>query len=159
MWRAESDGKDITGASNTERGAMPPRLLSIIVIAAVMSGCGASAEQIETANRRIRVLAFCLDEVAEGIGTGTFEPKYVECIDILGRNDGQGFRELQAADMRVVVMDLLSDRETAFQWHIDRATDAPDADTRQSAMVAYQVMLGATSDELRALAQTRERQD
>ena len=53
----------------------PPRLLSIIVIAAVMSGCGASAEQIETANRRIMVLAFCLDEVAEGIGTGTFEPK------------------------------------------------------------------------------------
>ena len=105
------------------------------------------------------MLAFCLDEVAEGIGTGTFEPKYVECIDILGRNDGQGFRELQAADMRVVVMDLLSDRETAFQSHIDRATDAPDADTRQSAMVAYQVMLGATSDELRALAQTRERQD
>ena len=39
--------------------------------------------------------------------------------------------------MRVVVMDLLSDRETAFQSHVDRATDAPDADTRQSAMVAY----------------------
>ena len=55
--------------------------------------------------------------------------------------------------MRVAVMDLLSDRETAFQVQIDRATDAPDADTRQSAMVAYQVILGATSDELRALAQ------
>ena len=39
------------------------------------------------------------------------------------------------------------------------ATVALDADTRQSAMVAYQVMLGAASDELRALVQTRERQD
>ena len=94
---------------------------SILVIVAVMSGCGASAEQIEAARLRIRVLASCLDEVAEGIGTGAFEPKYAECIDILGRNDGQGFRELQAADMRVAVMDLLSERETAFQTQIDRA--------------------------------------
>ena len=94
---------------------MPTRLLSILVIVAVISGCGASAEQIEAARLRIRVLASCLDEVAEGIGTGAFEPKYAECIDILGRNDGQGFRELQAADMRVAVMDLLSERETAFR--------------------------------------------
>ena len=130
---------------------MPTRLLSILVIVAVMSGCGASAEQIEAARLRIRVLASCLDEVAEGIGTGAFEPKYAECIDILGRNDGQGFRELQAADMRVAVMDLLSERETAFQTQIDRATEAQDTDARRSAMVAYQIMLGATADELRTL--------
>ncbi len=99
------------------------------------------------------MLASCLDEVAEGIGTGTFEPKYVECIDILGRNDGQGFRELQAADMRVAVMDLLSERETAFQTQIDRATEAQDTDARRSAMAAYQIMLGATADELRTLTQ------
>ena len=42
---------------------------------------------------------------------------------------------------------------------VGKTTVAPDADTRQSAMVAYQVMLGAASDELRALVQTRERQD
>ena len=118
-----------------------------------MSGCGASAEQIEAARLRIRVLASCLDEVAEGIGTGAFEPKYAECIDILGRNDGQGFRELQAADMRVAVMDLLSERETAFQTQIDRGTEAQDTDARRSAMAAYQIMLGATADELRTLTQ------
>ena len=71
------------GGSRCDSMCHATRLLSILVIAAVMSGCGASAEQIEAARLRIRVLASCLDEVAEGIGTGTFEPKYAECIDIL----------------------------------------------------------------------------
>ena len=133
--------------------AVPTRLLSIVVIVAVMSGCGASTEQIEAARLRIRVLASCLDEVAEGIGTGAFEPKHAECIDILGRNDGQGFRELQAADMRVAGMDLLSERENAFQTQIDRATEAQDTDARRSAMAAYQIMLGATADKLCTLTQ------
>ena len=143
----------VTAVPGVIQCAMQTRLLSILVIVAVMSGCGASAEQIEAARLRIRVLASCLDEVAEGIGTGAFEPKYAECIDILGRNDGQGFRELQAADMRVAVMDLLSERETAFQTQIDRATEAQDTDARRSAMAAYQIMLGATADELRTLTQ------
>ena len=124
----------VTAGPGMIQCAIPTRLLSIVVIVAVMSGCGASAEQIEAARLRIRVLASCLDEVAEGIGTDAFEPKYAECIDILGRNDGQGFRELQAADMRVAGMDLLSERENAFQTQIDRATEAQDTDARRSAM-------------------------
>ena len=55
--------------------------------------------------------------------------------------------------MRVAVMDLLSERETAFQTQIDRATEAQDTDARRSAMAAYQIMLGATADELRTLTQ------
>ena len=60
----------VTAVPGVIQCAMPTRLLSILVIVAVMSGCGASAEQIEAARLRIRVLASCLDEVAEGIGTG-----------------------------------------------------------------------------------------
>ena len=56
--------------------------------------------------------------------------------------------------MRVAVMDLLSERETAFQTQIDRATEAQDTDARRSAMAAYQIMLGVPRQtELRTLTQ------
>ena len=119
----------------------------ISVFAAVcVVGCGPSSEQVDAAYTRINVLAHCLDDVAEGVGDGSFEPKYAGCIDdILGNDDGHGFRELSLARLRVPVMDLLTKREAEFQEQIDN-----------SALLAYQLLLGATAIDLRGMVQSSE---
>lgn len=132
----------------------------IIVLVAVATaiGCGGtpSTEQIEKAQMRVRVLANCLDDVAEGVGTGTFNPQYSGCVeDILGTERG-GMRELLDGGLGTPVRDLLSEHETAFQEQIDQAVAAErtgDDDTRRSRLLAYQLLLKAAAEDLRALAQ------
>ena len=99
-------------------------------------------------------MANCLDDVAEGIDSGSFEPTYAGCVeDVLGGNDGSGFRELSAAGLRVPVMDLLREYEGSFQTQIDMAQAAGSEDRRQAALTTYQLLLGQAALELRALAE------
>ena len=132
---------------------MPTRVLVILAVTALWSCGGYSPEQIEAGRVRTRVFAACLDDVADGVGTGSFDPKYQECVtDILGWNDGDGFRELQAAGLRGPVLAVMAEREPTFQDRIDQAV-ATDADTQQRALLGYQLLLGATADELRELVE------
>lgn len=111
-------------------------------------------EEIDAASFRVRVLANCLEDVAEDIGSGTFETTYAGCIDdILG--DG-GFDVLRAgggSNLVLDVRDLLSEYEPKFQEQIDRATSTPNDGTRRSALVAYQILLGTAAEELREIVQ------
>ncbi len=133
---------------------MSTRVLAMLVVTALWGCGGYSPEQIEAGRVRTRVFAACLDDVAEGVGTGSFDPKYAGCVtDILGWNDGDGFRELQAAGLRVPVMALMAEREPTFQDHIDEAATATDADTQQRALLSYQLLLGAAATDLRELAE------
>ena len=129
-------------------------ILGVVIFAPIGDGNVGAENLLGSARMRVNVLARCLDDVAEGIGTGSFEPKYVGCIeDILGRDEGRGFRILSEANLRQPVMDLLSERQLGFQEQIDRATATQDVDERRGALVAYQIMLGATAEELRQLVQ------
>ena len=132
----------------------------IIVLVAVATaiGCGGtpSTDQIEKAQMRVRVLANCLDDVAEGIGTGTFNPQYSGCVeDIIGVERG-GMRELLDGGLGTSVRDLLREHETAFQEQTDQAVAADrarDEDTRHSRLLTYQLLLEAAAENLRALAE------
>ncbi len=136
---------------------MRAHIIAPIAVAAAI-GCGStpSTEQIEKAQMRVRVLANCLDDVAEGIGTGTFNPQYTSCVeDILGAERG-GMRELLDGGLGTPVRDLLSEHEKAFQDQIDQAVaaeQAGDDDTRRSRLLTYQMLLKVAAEDLRGLAE------
>ena len=133
------------------------RLVLALVVGSLIGCVAYTQEEIDAAHSRIRILASCLDDVAEGIGTGSFKPQYAECInDILGRNGGEGFRVLSEGGLRVPVMELLSTREPQFQVQVDRAGTAQNDVDQKSALTTYQLLLGATASELRELAQSPE---
>ena len=130
------------------------RLIGILAIMAATIGCSAppTDQEIRDARARIDSMADCLDDVAEGIGAGTFEPKYAGCVDAHLGNGGFGVIRAGGGSRLVLdVRDLLKEQEVGFQHQTDRAKAAADETTQLSALMAYQLLLKAAAASLREL--------
>lgn len=130
------------------------RLIVILVVVAFAIGCTPppTDQEIRDARSRIGGLAFCLEHVAEDIGTGTFETKYAGCVDsFLGNGGFDVLRAGGGSGLVLDVRDLLNEREVGFQKQIDRAKAATDIDLQRSALMSYQLLLGAAAEDLRKL--------
>ena len=84
--------------------------------------------------------------MAEGIGTGAFTPTYRDCVDG-NLTEGVWGALIDGAVSRQF-RDLMGEREREFDSAL---TDARQNPGDRSSLLAYQLMLGVTADEVRQL--------
>ena len=117
-----------------------------------LSGCGGppTEEEMRAADGVLVGLAACMDRVSEGISTGSFRPQYTDCINEHLTPEAWAKLREGGPTLSPDFRSFMSEREDEMQAAIDRATAAAgNSDEQQAALLAYQLLLGATAVDLR----------